>query len=352
MLSFRAYVVGAASLCLLGPLAACSFDQSGIGPGEDGGGPGTPDAAPRVDADPNTPDATPGQIDALVPDPPDAAPPDFDDDGVPDGDDNCVMDKNPEQYDEDSDTVGDACDNCPHIANLTQADNGETNNGGTADGVGDVCDPRPAGDGDAIVAFDGFNGSTLNANWLLGPGSGTDTWSLSNGQLRQTSSTIDSRSLLWNDGTLFLAAVHTALEIDGIAAYSGNLSDDSRSVGAIGAFADGVGTGTGYGCLQFIDPSLMTPTNFVVMAEFDDNGWIGNDTQSTPWDFETNLRYEYQLVWHGIDDQQACGVDINGMALQSATTSDDTYFSGLGGLRTFGVSARFEYFVLIDLALD
>lgn len=348
MPSFRAYLVGAATLSMV---AACSFDQSGIGSGGDGGGQGAADAQ-RFDADPNAPDATPGQPDAFVPDPPDATPPDFDNDGVPDADDNCPMDMNPDQYDEDADDVGDECDNCPHIKNTDQADVGEANNSGTPDGVGDVCDPRPEGEGDAIAVFDGFNGNTLDPMWIAGPSSGTNEWALSgDGYLLQPSASVASRALLWNGDIQVIAAVDTALEVDAIAAETGAPDDNSRTVGPLGAFADGAGSGTGYACFQFINPNLVSPTNFATMAEFDGNGWIGNDSQGTPWDLETNERYTYRMYWHGIDDEQECTVDTASDDPQSASDSDTTYISGIGGLRTYGVSARFEYFVLYDLSL-
>lgn len=52
--------------------------------------------------------------------------------------------------DEDSDCVANADDNCPGIGNATQDDV-------DGDGVGDVCDPRPAIAGDRIVRFQSFD---------------------------------------------------------------------------------------------------------------------------------------------------------------------------------------------------
>ena len=77
------------------------------------------------------------------------------------------------QSDVDSDLFGDECDNCPSVANANQADVGETDNGGTADGVGDACDPRPELGGDSLYLFDGLNFTSLPALGAMsaeGPG--------------------------------------------------------------------------------------------------------------------------------------------------------------------------------------
>jgi len=71
----------------------------------------------------------------------------------------------PSTHDEDHDGIVDECDNCPSISNANQADVREVNAGGTADGVGDACDPRPTAGGDSIYLFDGLNFTSLPAEW-------------------------------------------------------------------------------------------------------------------------------------------------------------------------------------------
>ena len=71
----------------------------------------------------------------------------------------------PATKDEDGDGVGDACDNCPADFNPDQANVKEINAGVAADKVGDACDPRPTQSGDAMLLFDGFSSSTLDAGW-------------------------------------------------------------------------------------------------------------------------------------------------------------------------------------------
>ncbi|MEW5848208.1 MAG: thrombospondin type 3 repeat-containing protein [Myxococcota bacterium] len=121
---------------------------------------------------------------------------DEDMDGVQDVADNCVADPNPEQYDEDSDSVGDVCDNCPGLSNNSQADV-------DSDGVGDTCDPRPQVPGDYIAFFDGFNGTQLGPEWTPQGG----TWSVIDGEARQTLPTVNGSPLLMLTGLVMTAGM-------------------------------------------------------------------------------------------------------------------------------------------------
>jgi hypothetical protein len=219
-------------------LVACKFDGSGVGPGggddddddidaqvvDDDGG---PIDAPAIDAMPI--DAMP--IDAT---PIDAPPPDTDMDGVIDAIDNCVAVPNTAQYDEDIDLVGDACDNCPHVPNPAQT---------TADGdqVGDDCDPDPDQGNDVLALFDGFNGSALAAGWMVGGGAAT--WTVSGGELHQTSTTREQKILYWN--TLTAAAATIDVRIDFVDIPPAAPQDETRTAGVLSAYSPGDMDGSG-----------------------------------------------------------------------------------------------------------
>jgi hypothetical protein len=140
-----------------------------------------PEDAESPDAAPTEPEPEPPPADAAPPDqppPPDLAP----DLPVPDLPPDRPTPTCPPTTDEDGDGFGDACDNCPADSNPDQANVGEINAGAAADGLGDVCDPRPTQGGDALVFFDGFSGSTLDPAWVAKEGERSD-FSLAGGNL-------------------------------------------------------------------------------------------------------------------------------------------------------------------------
>src|SRR5687767_10783077 len=106
---------------------------------------GTVPPGPETGPDVRAPDADANPRDADAPTPP----PDADGGTGPidvrDGGPTCWGP--PSTHDEDGDGVVDECDNCPSVSNASQADVGEVNAGGSADGVGDGCDPRPSAGG-------------------------------------------------------------------------------------------------------------------------------------------------------------------------------------------------------------
>lgn len=97
-------------------------------------------------------------------DPPDDPPPrdpdDLDGDGVANAADSCPTRSNPDQHDEDGDGFGDVCDVCPTVADPAQADTSELDALQFADGIGDLCDPRPGRDGDTLAALHTFAGGS------------------------------------------------------------------------------------------------------------------------------------------------------------------------------------------------
>jgi hypothetical protein len=87
----------------------------------------------------------------------DGPPGDGDADGVLDNADNCPGKANVDQHDEDVDAIGDVCDPCPHI-------NGDAVDG-DGDGVGDMCDPQPGIAKQKIKFFDPF--TSTRSEWML-----------------------------------------------------------------------------------------------------------------------------------------------------------------------------------------
>jgi hypothetical protein len=191
--------------------AGCRFD---------GGGVDLSDDAVDIDADPGAPDA----------EPPDAAPPDRDSDGVPDAVDNCPDVANPGQHDEDDDGHGDVCDNCPHVENPDQRSE-------DGDEVGDACDPFPNAGDDTIVLFDGFNGTTRAAAWQVGLGS--DTWTVSDGALRQTSTAAEAKILYY----IGLALTRPTVDTDVIPTQIPNGGSDVRAAGIVTGYEAAGDTG-------------------------------------------------------------------------------------------------------------
>jgi hypothetical protein len=147
-------------------LAGCGFHVHGAGTTGDAPGGGSADAPGNGSSDaPLAIDAAP-MIDA-APD----SPNDTDGDGVPDLLDNCPNAANADQRDHDIDGRGDVCDLCPHITEVLDID---TDN----DGVGDACDPRPTTAGDSRLLWVGFYDANDIVGWPL-----AGTWAVSNGHL-------------------------------------------------------------------------------------------------------------------------------------------------------------------------
>ncbi len=328
-------------------LAACSFDESGIGP-DDGGsqttdaamsdatGPG-PDGQPVIDG--AVIDAAPGTPDAPI----DSPPPDGDGDGVPDLTDNCPDDANPLQEDEDTDLVGDLCDNCPATANPAQLDTGEIDSNGSADGVGDACDPQPSTAGNAILFFDGFNSSSSLDAWTAVFG----TWSVSGGSMNQTSVARSGSLIYWDGGAPSRARAVADMTINAIVPAL-DTNDDARSIGLLGQY-DEIDV-TGYLCVEFANPNLLGSTTGLMIWEF--AGSSGNlhvyDT-TLSWNMTTNDPVRAQFTVKPEVTRQTCSLFRQAGGSLTRTADDGTYTSGRLGLYTDSLTASFPYFIVYSL---
>jgi hypothetical protein len=269
------------------------------------------DAGPRVDAD------------ATAPPPPDA-------DGGPGPVD--VRDSGPtcwgtpSTHDEDGDGVVDECDNCPSISNANQADVREVNAGGTADGVGDSCDPRPTLGGDSIYLFDGLNFTSLPAEWTnIGAGS----WTASGTAVSPTATAMGqelSRSFPTNLGNYLAETAFTfnALESNGSSSLPFRVDSANN----------------GWRCV------VGTPNGLV--GQFFISKVTGGTSETTPPQITTIdvplAGDRYRVLGGGYGDELYC-------MLGSGQRQDrtDTSTTGASGFRSTATRATFEYLLVYRL---
>ncbi len=297
-------------------LAGCSFDPSGLEPGDDD----------------VTDDAAVGDHDAPLFDAP--PPADADHDGVPDASDNCPAVGNPAQENEDADAVGDACDNCPHVVNDTQLS-------GDGDPVGDACDPHPEDQGDSIALFDGFNGSARSEAWVAIQGA--DSWSVSGGKLHQTGVTRERKILYYEGLTRTVMTIDTAFTPTEIPPSVAD-EDNVRAAGVVNNLnVSGV---TPIGRTAAVEDKIRStesPAYGVSMAL--GGGQVGN------WSYLSAgvtlsrylLRTSVVVDSQGVDVVEAGGNEVK--ASENATA-----FAGALGLRTENLAVDFEYIVVFDYA--
>lgn len=320
----------AAVLCAaLLALTACEpAEDDGVPPGGDGGR--LPDARTTDGGD--LPDA--GSFDA--------DPSDVDGDGVDNGADNCPAVANAGQEDEDGDVVGDVCDNCPTEANAAQGDMQEISNNDVADGVGDACDPRPTAGGDAIAFFDGFNGSTLAADWADALG----TWTVAGGALHQGSAAVQAAVVFWTAEPGERARIETEVTIDQIAPAQ-SASDTTRTAGTLARLA--LLAGTGYACVEYANPGDIAGTTQLLLYEATGSGATTLSATDPGWNMAVDDPIVVRMQVRTSGNRQLCRLARIAGGNVQVTASDTTLTSGNLGLTTYGLAASFRYAIVYTL---
>lgn len=313
-------------------LAACRFDPSGIGGGDD----------VPIDADRGAPDGPPDRIDGAIDAEPDAMPDlDQDDDTILDVDDNCVALPNLDQHDEDGDTLGDVCDSCPHVSNPTQDDTTEEAAGVQADGVGDACDPGPDSR-EVIAMFEPFTGIAAGAppGWTAIGGA----WNVSGGAVHQTS-TAEAAAHLYRTGeswTTMWVAIRT--DIDVVPGDDPGGASEPRSSGAMVFFTPSGAVGTGFVCIVYDDVDNTSDTVLLTARQADNGGNSSFDL--SPALGEGDLAAGQSFVMRAEGGGGAIDCEVSSATPASLPRTDSTYTSGTIALRTNTVAASFRYAVV------
>ena len=296
------------------------------------------DAPPRTDArdaaDTSVPPGPDASADAGAPDVIDAGAPDADASPPADADAGTTIDVRdsgptcwggpPSTNDEDNDGIVDECDNCPSVANANQADTGEVNSGGTADGVGDACDPRPTLGGDSLYLFDGLNFTSLPATWS-NVGGGTWTYSGSSVTPNVNTGQELTRSFPSAIGNYLAETAFTMVELT----TSGSASLPLRMDGSRNGLRCALGTPDGItGQLLIGDVTAGTTTGTPLTTPTSLPG-VGN-------------RYRLYAGAYGTDVFCYTSTGVRLDATKTSTT-------GESGLRAIGARATFEYLMIYRL---
>lgn len=348
-------------LVLLLAVPACSFSGSdgdpGAGPGDgDGSGSGKD---PTADSDgdgveneqDNCPDvANPGQEDG-------------DDDKVGDACDNCPALANPPietlglglvQRDHDGDGRGDACDLCPHLA----ADDDDDEEDADGDGIGAACDPDDSVK-NAPAEFNGFYDPPSAAQWLIPGGAGA----LADWELVQT----DDKRLWWKQKTLDagrhqllrntpnIDTVHIETELRIHQIQPGTGQNTLRSAGVAFGFEPDGGTDYYFSCSLRHNTSNLA--NDLIVGSYA-NSDATNESAAEAWSgalLERDIHIRAGSIRRGGAGGGDSRLECEGASKDPGNDLDLTRDSvlrppGKVGLRTFGVTASFDYIFIVDKA--
>ena len=232
----------------------------------------------------------------------------------------------PSANDEDGDGVVDECDNCPSVSNANQANVGEVNAGGTADGVGDACDPRPAAGNDTIFFFDGMNFTSIPSTWTnVGAGS----WTASGTSMSPTSTASGQELERSFPSALGNYLAETAFTFTALTTL-GSASIPFRTDASRNGWGCGVGINGSAGDL------------FLTQV----TGGTGEANPSTATIPVPGVGDRFRLLAGAYSTSLYCMI-AGGSARVNRSNSSST--SGESGIRASGVDATFEYFLVYRL---
>jgi Thrombospondin type 3 repeat len=348
----------AAILCVA--LVGCGFSATAITP------PPGADAAIDTVVTPTLPPPTPPP-----PPPPGSDPNDLDHDGVGIGD-NCPTVANPDQRDSDGDGVGDACDNCPTVANPPrqtlgflnpiQRDHDGDGRGDECDlcphiasasdvdtdgdGIGDLCDPQPTIKNPPAY-FNGFY-DPPDATWFSPPGGGaTSDWVVErrpDGTLGWKQRVLDGskRHQILLTGDRKEHFIDTVIVVEAIAAA--DTASGLRNAGATYGF---LRTGTSnfyYHC--GVERDEVMAKDFIEGALLQEDALNVDKTVASPRPFpNTRIHVIGQASKSGVNTALACAGGDPALRVSATLTGAP---DGAIGLRTFGMSAWFDYLFYVE----
>jgi hypothetical protein len=227
-------------------------------------------------------------------------------------------------HDEDGDGVVDSCDNCPSVANANQADLGELNAGGSPDGVGDACDPRPSNGGDSILLFDPFTSGQIGSEWQVYGG----TWQAGSDTIAETATGTVQELDRVGFGSTSDYLVETLVTLDALP------TSDSR---ATLVFRMNPSSHNGWGCAVM--------KNVLIFSAITD-GEAGESNPPSVAIPAPQVGSRYRIQTGGYGSNLYCMLPSSG---HKVPRSNSSYPSGVPGLRSYAAASTFTYLLVYRL---